>query len=97
MGTSQYLEIEGEDVRHGEDEGRREIFTEIKVVDEKTSVHSRITGIRRVLVLCSCGSAKCYAIDRFGLPSTTFHEQIEPIQPQSTRDQRALALRQGMK
>ena len=43
--------------------------------------------------ICSCGFFTCGAIGRYGHPLPVFKEDIEPLWPQGTRDQRALELK----
>jgi len=89
-----FTELEGEDVRHGEDEERREEL----VVDPTFEVilPSDLKKAPLVKILCSCGSSKCFAIGRFGLPAPTYHTEIAPLGQQTVRDQRAIALRQAL-
>lgn len=43
--------------------------------------------------ICSCGYFTCGMIVHYGHPVPVFKEDIEPLHPQYTRDQRALQLK----
>lgn len=91
----QYLDTE-EDITHGDDENQEIKYEEMLVaagVMEKTTEEMEADRVKAaiavVMILCSCGSAKCGAIRYFGLPKPKFHEHIEPIGSQLVRDSTA--------
>ncbi len=45
------------------------------------------------MLICSCGSPRCYAIKIFGLVKPIFQEHVEPIGCQYTRDKTALRMK----
>lgn len=64
-------------------------LAEAGLVDEQ----GEATRAAERVVICSCGLYTCGAIGLFGHPVPTFKEEIEPLWPQSRRDERALALK----
>lgn len=46
-----------------------------------------------VVEICSCGYHTCSMISRYGHPVPVFRSDIEPLFPQSRRDERALELK----
>lgn len=90
---SQYLEMESEETeRHGDNEDQEVIYQELLVksgLAEDLDAKAASKAIAMVAIVCSCGSLKCYMIRRYGLPRPTFHVEIEPVFPQSSRDRKA--------
>lgn len=97
----QYFEIEAEeDIKHGEDEDAEVKYEERLVAAglmEMTTAEQEAAKAKKamemVMILCSCGSPKCFAITRFGLPKPTWESDIQPIGCQMTRDKTALRMK----
>ncbi len=101
----QYMETE-EETKHGDDADAEVKYEEMLVANgviamtkaeeeallAKKSVEAQTT---MQMILCSCGSPRCYAINRFGLPKPVFKQDIEPIGCQMTRDMTALRIKQS--
>ena len=102
-----YCETESEsEVKHGDDEDQEIKYEEMLVrngVLERTSEEqakldaeeSVKKQTRMVMIVCSCGHAKCPAIGMFGHPIPVFEERIQPIEWQMERDRVALLLKQN--
>lgn len=61
-------------------------------LDEDGNLIDASEAAKRVQI-CSCGFYTCPAIVRYGHPVPVFKEDIEPLFPQSRRDERALELK----
>lgn len=94
-----YTETE-EEIQHGDDPEQEVKYEEMLVAngvlertsEEQAALDAKLSVKKQtsmVMILCSCGSPKCYAIRYFGLPKPTFHEAIEPIGSQMVRDDTA--------
>jgi hypothetical protein len=95
MTARSYLETDGDDVRHGDADGQREILVRYEQEPERVSAkRATITKPVSTKLVCSCGSSKCPAITRYGLPLPMFDREIRPITSQIVRDERARTLRQ---
>jgi hypothetical protein len=79
-----------EDVKHGLSEQAETKTEEYQAVDE---FGNKLGKPSLEKFVCSCGSERCMAISVFGLPRPMFHGEIEPIQSQGMRDQRARVLK----
>lgn len=104
---SQYLELETEEtVRHGEDDDaeiqyeemllKAGAITEEETVEGQAKLAARKSVEQQTsmqMIICSCGSPKCYMIRHFGLPKPTFQEHIEPVFPQYSRDIKAAKMK----
>lgn len=89
-----FSEAESEDVRHGDSEDQRELLVEYPEDVTGTSLQKAV--MTRVKLVCSCGSTRCQAIERFGLPAPVFYADIEPLGPQHVRDERAIAVKRSL-
>lgn len=97
-----YLEYETEEeVKHGDSDDQEVKYEEMLVekgllgeTSEQAAAKAAKKAIEMVMIICSCGSPKCFAINRFGLPKPVFHENIEPIWDQMSRDLTALRIKQ---
>ncbi len=89
-----FSESESEDVRHGDAEDQRERLVEY--TEDVAATTEKKKTVARVKLVCSCGSTRCYAIERFGLPAPVFHVDIEPLGPQHVRDDRAIAVKRSL-
>lgn len=82
-----YMEESTDDyVRHGDDEEQELKYQELLVKEGLAEEEPKRISVPLV---CSCGSLRCGAIGRFGLPKPTYHEHIEPVWPQMSRDRKA--------
>ena len=95
-----YLQTEAEEsATHGEDdleesERYQELLIEAGLVEDDEEKQRQIAKSRMELVVCSCGSSRCYMIKRFGHPRPIYDREIEPITGgQWPKDKRALALK----
>ncbi len=97
-----YLEYETEEeVKHGDNDDQEVKYEEMLVekglleeTSEQTATKSAKKAMEMVMIICSCGSPKCPAIGRFGLPKPTFQQRIEPIWGQPQRDVTAIRIKQ---
>jgi hypothetical protein len=93
-----YLSTETEEeVKHGDDPEQEIKYEEMLVangvlertsaeqsaLDAKTSVEKQT---KMVMIVCSCGHAKCPCIPIFGHPVPVFEKEIQPIWSQMERD-----------
>jgi hypothetical protein len=96
---SLYLTLETEEsATHGEDdleesERYQELLLEAGLIEDDEEKARKIAKSRMELVVCSCGSARCYMIRKFGHPRKIYTNEIEPIPGQHAKDMRALALK----
>lgn len=103
-----YLEQETEEeVKHGDDADAEIKYEEMLLaagaIEEtqaqaearlaKEAVKKATQKTKMVMILCSCGSPKCWAINRFGLRAPLFHQEIEPIYSQYERDMKAARMK----
>ena len=94
-----YLETEtDETATHGEDdleesERYQELLIQAGLVESDEEKAAKLAKSQMNLVVCSCGSSRCYMIRKFGHPKPVFQTAIEPILSQFQRDKEALRLK----
>ncbi len=89
-----------EEIKHGEDEDAELKYEErlvaagmLEMTTAEMEAKKAKQAMDMVLILCSCGSPKCFAIRTFGLPKPTWEADIQPIGCQMTRDKTALRIK----
>jgi len=89
----QYSETESEDADHVEREDQALTVASYQITEFDATTGRTVTRAVSSVIVCSCGSRTCGAIRRFGLPTPVFEIEIEPLAPQSLRDNRAAAIK----
>lgn len=83
---------------HGEDdleesERYQELRLEAGLLTDDEEQAAKIAKSKMDLVVCSCGSSRCYLIRRYGHPRTVYTSAIQPIPGQMAKDNEALRLK----
>lgn len=95
----QYLETETDEIAtHGEDDLEesvryQELRLEAGLLTEDEEKAAKIAKSQMDLVVCSCGSSRCFMISKFGHRKPLYTAEIAPILGQWAKDIRALQLK----
>ena len=93
-----YTETEETDSEHKESDDEEIRMAEylekrgLKIDEYGDVVEDTVSTVQKVI--CSCGHYTCCMVGRYGHPLPVFTESIEPLYPQSARDELALKLKE---